>query len=113
MLSDAVRLRCGQRRSAGVLLSGGIDSSTILALLQRESARTIRSFSIGFPDSGLDEAPAARKIAAHIGSDHTELDMAPDDIIQLIPSLAGLSDQPQSDPSYVSSTSPTGLLDRR
>ena len=102
LLSDAVRLRRVSDVPLGVLLSGGIDSSTILALLQRESARTIRSFSIGFPDSALDEAPAARKIAAHIGSDHTELGMAPNDIIKLIPSLARLSDQPQSDPSYVS-----------
>jgi asparagine synthase (glutamine-hydrolysing) len=102
LLRDAVRLRAVSDVPLGVLLSGGIDSSTVLALLQQESPRTIRSFSIGFPDSGLDEAPDARKIAAHIGSDHTELYMAPNDIIELIPSLARMSDQPQSDPSYVS-----------
>ena len=102
LLRDAVRLRRVSDVPLGVLLSGGIDSSTVLALLQQESPRPIRSFSIGFPDAGLDEAPAARKIAAHIGSDHTELYMAPKDIIQLIPSLARLSDLPQSDPSYVS-----------
>jgi asparagine synthase (glutamine-hydrolysing) len=102
LLTDAVRLRTVSDVPLGVLLSGGIDSSTVLALLQQESPRTIRSFSIGFPDSGLDEAPAARKIASHIGSDHTELYMAPNDIIDLIPSLARLSDQPQSDPSYLS-----------
>jgi len=102
LLRDAVRLRTVSDVPLGVLLSGGIDSSTVLALVQQESPRVIRSFSIGFPDSGLDEAPAARNIAAHIGSDHTELYMAPNDIIQLIPSLARLSDQPQSDPSYVS-----------
>ena len=102
LLRDAVRLRKVSDVPLGVLLSGGIDSSTILALLQQESPSTIRSFSIGFPDSSLDEAPAARNIAAHIGSNHTELYMAPNDIIQLIPSLARLSDQPQSDPSYVS-----------
>ena len=102
LLRDAVRLRTVSDVPLGVLLSGGIDSSTVLALLQQGSSRAIRSFSIGFPDSGLDEAPAARKIAAHIGSDHTELYMESDDIIQLIPSLAQLTDQPQSDPSYVS-----------
>jgi len=102
LLRDAVRLRAVSDVPLGVLLSGGIDSSTVLSLLQQESARTIRSFSIGFPDSDLDEAPAARKIAAHIGSDHTELYMAPNDVIELIPTLARLSDQPQSDPSYVS-----------
>lgn len=102
LLRDAVRLRTVSDVPLGVLLSGGIDSSTVLALLQQENSGRVRSFSIGFPDSGLDEAPAARKIAAHVGSDHTELYMAPDDIIQLIPSLARLSDLPQSDPSYVS-----------
>jgi asparagine synthase (glutamine-hydrolysing) len=102
LLRDAVRLRTVSDVPLGVLLSGGIDSSTILALLQQESPRKVKSFSIGFPDQALDEAPAARKIAAHIGSDHTELYMAPNDIIELIPALAGLSDQPQSDPSYVS-----------
>jgi asparagine synthase (glutamine-hydrolysing) len=102
LLGDAVRLRTLSDVPLGVLLSGGIDSSTILALLQQQSPRQVRSFSIGFPDRALDEAPDARKIAAHIGSDHTELYMAPDDIIQLIPALAQLSDQPQSDPSYVS-----------
>jgi asparagine synthase (glutamine-hydrolysing) len=102
LLRDAIRLRTVSDVPLGVLLSGGIDSATVLALLQQDSARKIRSFSIGFPDSGLDEAPAARQIAAHIGSDHTELYMAPNDIIDLIPSLARMSDLPQSDPSYVS-----------
>jgi asparagine synthase (glutamine-hydrolysing) len=102
LLRDAIRLRAVSDVPLGVLLSGGIDSSTVLALLQQDSPKAIRSFSIGFPDPGLDEAPAARNIAAHIGSDHSELYMAPNDIIQLIPSLARLSDQPQSDPSYVS-----------
>jgi asparagine synthase (glutamine-hydrolysing) len=102
LLRDAVRLRTVSDVPLGVLLSGGIDSSTVLALLQQENSGRVRSFSIGFPDSALDEAPAARKIAAHIGSDHTELYMAPNDIIQLIPSLARRSDLPQSDPSYVS-----------
>ena len=102
LLRDAVSLRKVSDVPLGVLLSGGIDSSTVLALLQQESSRAVRSFSVGFPESGLDEAPDARKIAAHIGSDHTELYMAPDDTIELIPSLTRLSDQPQSDPSYVS-----------
>ena len=102
LLRDAVRLRTVSDVPLGVLLSGGIDSSTVLALLQQESPQKVKSFSIGFPDRALDEAPDARRIAAHIGSDHTELYMAPQDIIELIPSLAQLSDLPQSDPSYVS-----------
>lgn len=102
LLRDAVGLRRVSDVPLGVLLSCGIDSSTVLALLQQDSPTTIRSFSIGFPDGGLDEAPDARRIAAHVGSEHTELYMAPHDIIELIPSLAQLLDQPQSDPSFVS-----------
>ncbi len=63
LLRDAVRLRTVSDVPLGVLLSGGINSSTVLALLQQQSSRKIRSFSIGFPNSGLDEAPDARKIA--------------------------------------------------
>ena len=102
LLGDAVRLRTVSDVPLGVLLSGGIDSSSVLALLQHQNPTRVHSFSIGFPHSGLDEAPAAREIAAHIGSDHTELYMAPEDIIELIPTLARVTDQPQSDPSYVS-----------
>ena len=102
LLGDAVRLRTVSDVPLGVLLSGGIDSSSVLAQLQHQSPTRVHSFSIGFPHSGLDEAPAAREIAAHIGSEHTELYMAPEDIIQLIPTLARVTDQPQSDPSYVS-----------
>lgn len=102
LLSDAVKSRLVSDVPLGVLLSGGIDSSSVLALLQHQSPEKIRSFSVGFPDSGLDEAPAAREIASHIGSDHTELYMAPDDIVELIPSLAQLTDEPRADPSYVS-----------
>lgn len=102
LLRDSVRMRMVSDVPLGVLLSGGIDSATVLALLQAENPRTVRSFSIGFPESGLDEAPDARAIAAHVGSDHTELYVTPDDIIDLIPSLPALCDQPISDPSWVS-----------
>jgi asparagine synthase (glutamine-hydrolysing) len=102
LLRDAVRMQLVSDVPLGVLLSGGIDSATVLALAQAESDRTVRSFSIGFPEAGLDEAPDARAIAAHLGSDHTELYITPDDIIELIPSLPQLSDLPISDPSYVS-----------
>lgn len=102
LLRDSVSQRMVSDVPLGVLLSGGVDSSTVLALLQAASPQTVRSFSIGFPESGLDEAPDARAIAAHVGSDHTELYVTPDDIIDLIPSLPALCDQPISDPSYVS-----------
>ena len=102
LLRESVRMQLVSDVPLGVLLSGGIDSATVLALAQAESDRTVRSFSIGFPEAGLDEAPHARAIAAHVGSDHTELYVTPEDMLELIPSLGQLSDQPISDPSYVS-----------
>ena len=102
LLRDAVRLQLVSDVPLGVLLSGGIDSATVLALAQAESDRTVRSFSIGFPEAELDEAPHARAIAAHLGSDHTELYLTPGDVLELVPSLSHLSDLPISDPSYLS-----------
>jgi asparagine synthase (glutamine-hydrolysing) len=102
LLRESVRMQLVSDVPLGVLLSGGIDSATVLALAQAESDRTVRSFSIGFPEAGLDEAPDARAIAAHVGSDHTELYVTPSDLLQLIPTLPQLSDMPISDPSYVS-----------
>jgi asparagine synthase (glutamine-hydrolysing) len=102
LLLESVRMQLVSDVPLGVLLSGGIDSATVLALAQAESDRTVRSFSIGFPEAGLDEAPDARAIAAHIGSDHTELYVTAEDILELIPALGQLSDLPIADPSYIS-----------
>lgn len=102
LLRDATRIRMVSDVPMGVLLSGGIDSAVVLALLQAQSGQTIRSFSIGFPDAELDEASDARTVATHIGSNHTELYVNPKDVVELIPSLPQLSDQPLSDPSFVS-----------
>jgi asparagine synthase (glutamine-hydrolysing) len=102
LLREAVRMQLVSDVPLGVLLSGGIDSATVLALAQAGSEQTVRSFSIGFPETGLDEAPDARAIASHLGSDHTELYVTPADIIELVPVLPQLSDLPISDPSYIS-----------
>jgi asparagine synthase (glutamine-hydrolysing) len=102
LLRESVRMQLVSDVPLGVLLSSGIDSATVLALAQAESDQTVKSFSIGFPEAGLDEAPDARAIAAHVGSDHTDLYVTPEDIIELIPSLPRLGDLPISDPSYVS-----------
>jgi asparagine synthase (glutamine-hydrolysing) len=101
LLRESVRMQLVSDVPLGVLLSGGIDSATVLALARAESDRTVRSFSIGFPEAGLHEAPDARAIAAHVGSDHTELYVTPQDIIDLIPALPRLSD-----PSPTRCTSP-------
>jgi asparagine synthase (glutamine-hydrolysing) len=102
LLSDAVRIQLVSDVPLGVLLSGGIDSATVLALSQAASTSRIRSFSIGFPQTDLDEAPHARAIAEHLGAEHTELYVEPGDMLELIPSLARTADMPISDPSWVS-----------
>ncbi|WP_163071605.1 asparagine synthase-related protein, partial [Acinetobacter baumannii] len=69
LLRDAVALRMVADVPVGVFLSGGTDSSLVAALMQAQSGQPVHSFSIGFTDSGHDEAPLARELAAHLGCD--------------------------------------------
>ena len=90
----------------GAFLSGGIDSSLIVALMQKASSQRVRTFSMGFGDARDDELAAARQTAAHLGTDHTELLVTPDDVLAVVPRLAGIYDEPFADSSQV----PTVLL---
>ena len=90
----------------GAFLSGGIDSSLIVALMQRASSQRVKTFSMGFGDGSDDELAAARQIAAHIGTEHTEMLVTPEDVLNVIPRLAGIYDEPFADSSQV----PTVLL---
>src|SRR5581483_2735981 len=87
LLRDSIRLRMVADVPLGVFLSGGVDSAVVTALMQRESTRPVKTFTIGFDDPSYDEAPFAKAIARHLGTEHTELYFGEDDAVDVIPKL--------------------------
>jgi asparagine synthase (glutamine-hydrolysing) len=108
LLGDSVRLRMRADVPMGAFLSGGIDSSIVAGLMQANSQARVRTFSIGFHEGAYNEARHAKYVAHHIGTDHTELFVTPDDARRIIPQLSHIYDEPFGDASEL----PTYLLSK-
>jgi asparagine synthase (glutamine-hydrolysing) len=106
LLRDAVAMRMQADVPLGAFLSGGIDSSTVVALMQAQSERPVRTFTIAMPAAGFDESREAAAVARHLGTHHTSVELTPADALALVPRLPELYDEPFADPSQL----PTALV---
>ena len=108
ILTESFQYRMVADVPVGVFLSGGYDSSCVTALLQKNSTDKIKTFTIGMTDEKLNEAPYARQIAQHLGTDHTECYCTPKELLEIIPELPHYYDEPFADSSAI----PTTLVSR-
>ncbi|MGE5892873.1 MAG: asparagine synthase (glutamine-hydrolyzing) [bacterium] len=108
LLRETIRRQMVADVPVGVFLSGGIDSSTVTALMQAESSRPVKSFTIGYREGVFSEAGYARAVARHLQTDHTELCVTPQDAVDAVPLMPSVYDEPFSDDSQI----PTFLLSR-
>lgn len=85
----------------GAFLSSGVDSPAVVSIMQAVAPHPVRTFTIGVRDPAMDEAPGARAIAAHLGTEHTELYVTPDDALAVVPRIASIYDEPLADYSQI------------
>ncbi len=108
LLADSTRMRLMSDVPLGVLLSGGVDSSSIAAFAQQFSSKPVKTFSMGFEEASFDESPYARQVAKHLGTEHYEDRLSVDTAADLLPEIATWLDEPLADASIL----PTFLLSR-
>lgn len=108
LLTSAFQYRMVSDVPVGVFLSGGYDSSCVTALLQKNNTEKIKTFTIGVPDAGMNEAPYAKDIAAHLGTDHTEYYCTQKEALEIVPQLPFFYDEPFADSSAI----PTSLVSK-
>lgn len=108
LIGDAAATRMVADVPLGAFLSGGIDSSTVVALMQERSSRPVRTFSVGFDEADYDESGPAAAVAAHLGTDHSSVRLTGEDALRIVPGLTEWFDEPHADPSQL----PTYLICR-
>lgn len=108
VLSEAVASRMVADVPVGAFLSGGIDSSLVTALMQTNSSGPVKTFTIGYTESDYDECADARRVANHLGTDHTEMRLGPVDVLGVVPELPTMYDEPFGDSSQL----PTYLVSK-